>query len=331
MPKRKSESTYYLIMNDIQEKIRNGTYPPGRKLPSVRELAAEYGYTRGNVLYALNRLAWNGIICSEPKKGFYVVGDPSCRKLRIGLFCIGLNIEFMFQHLADVSKLIRLDHDEVLFRYAPHINDGVMRDFLRERGRPDALIITGIVTDRDLEPVVKSAFPYFVTGTQDISPCHPQYAEDVEENYRCMLLPVFREFRDRKIGALLGDPAFLADRLSRAGVIRAIEDAGAEVCTSRIINATVENASAACETLFRRERPDVLFVNGAMTIPVGNYLRTHTVGHKPYLIKKQDISRYGKEYYDRILPSGTSAKDNEKKAIRNFLAELRKKGRRDER
>ena len=47
----------------------------GEKLPSIRELAQQFNVHRNTVYLALNDLVAEGLLCSLPKKGFYV--DPS--------------------------------------------------------------------------------------------------------------------------------------------------------------------------------------------------------------------------------------------------------------
>lgn len=53
------------ILEILQERIRQGTYTPGERLPTERELSAEFGADRSAVRAALTRLAVSGLIVRE--------------------------------------------------------------------------------------------------------------------------------------------------------------------------------------------------------------------------------------------------------------------------
>ncbi len=63
---------YYLIYQDIKEKIVNGAYKTGEKLPSKRVTADAYGVSVITVENAYSLLYEEGYIYSKEKKGYFV-------------------------------------------------------------------------------------------------------------------------------------------------------------------------------------------------------------------------------------------------------------------
>lgn len=60
------------IAQDIRDKIATGRYSPGDKLPSLRELIAQYGVSAEPVRSALLILQAEGLLEGHQGKGVYV-------------------------------------------------------------------------------------------------------------------------------------------------------------------------------------------------------------------------------------------------------------------
>lgn len=58
----------------IEQKIKSGAYPPGHRLPSVREIMAQYGLSATTVQNGYAHLVISGLVESIPKSGYYVSG-----------------------------------------------------------------------------------------------------------------------------------------------------------------------------------------------------------------------------------------------------------------
>lgn len=67
---------YYLILSDMENKIREGLYRPGQKLPSVRRAAESYGCSISTITRAYAELEKRHAIYSVPQSGYYVVEKP---------------------------------------------------------------------------------------------------------------------------------------------------------------------------------------------------------------------------------------------------------------
>ncbi|TCW41494.1 DNA-binding transcriptional MocR family regulator [Laceyella sacchari] len=66
---------YLSILSDIEQKIMEGEYRPGQKLPSVRKAAKSYGCSISTITRAYEELEKRHAIYSIAQSGFYVVGQ----------------------------------------------------------------------------------------------------------------------------------------------------------------------------------------------------------------------------------------------------------------
>lgn len=57
----------------IIERIRNGTYPPGSKVPSVVQIANEFGVVNSTAQRAMKAVRAEGLTRSEAGMGTYVL------------------------------------------------------------------------------------------------------------------------------------------------------------------------------------------------------------------------------------------------------------------
>jgi GntR family transcriptional regulator len=77
VPIEVAQPKYVVIVNAIQARIENGTYPPGALLPSETELMKEFGASRPIVVRSLDMLRQDGWIESHQGKGRFVLGTPA--------------------------------------------------------------------------------------------------------------------------------------------------------------------------------------------------------------------------------------------------------------
>ena len=66
---------YAQIMERITLDIISGVYPPGAKLPSVRELAQEAGVNPNTMQKALSELERTGLLFSQRTSGRFITED----------------------------------------------------------------------------------------------------------------------------------------------------------------------------------------------------------------------------------------------------------------
>ena len=67
---------FHLIAAQIRGSIRQGTFAPGERLPSEKEMTQVYGWSRGTVRTACGLLEKEGLIRKQQGVGMFVA-DPS--------------------------------------------------------------------------------------------------------------------------------------------------------------------------------------------------------------------------------------------------------------
>ncbi|WP_326552146.1 GntR family transcriptional regulator [Micromonospora sp. NBC_01813] len=82
MPIEVAQPKYVVIVNAMQQRIDDGTYPPGAMLPSETELVREFRASRPVVVRALDMLRQDGWIDSRQGKGRFVIGRPGSASTR---------------------------------------------------------------------------------------------------------------------------------------------------------------------------------------------------------------------------------------------------------
>ncbi|NLJ91271.1 MAG: substrate-binding domain-containing protein [Clostridiales bacterium] len=92
---KSNETKHEILSNWIRGNIDNGTFQPGSKIPSEKELAQKFGYSRQTVRYSIGKLAAEGILIKEQGKGTFV-SDEKVQKAkqttnRIGVITTYLN------------------------------------------------------------------------------------------------------------------------------------------------------------------------------------------------------------------------------------------------
>lgn len=68
---------YLQLMEKIQQDIISGTFKPGDKLPSVRDLAMEASVNPNTMQKALSELERSGLVYSQRTSGRFITEDES--------------------------------------------------------------------------------------------------------------------------------------------------------------------------------------------------------------------------------------------------------------
>jgi GntR family transcriptional regulator len=73
-----SDTPIYLqLIRMIRQAIVTGTLPPGSKMPSVRDLAIEYGVNPNTVQRSLTELERDGLVFAERTAGRFITSDDA--------------------------------------------------------------------------------------------------------------------------------------------------------------------------------------------------------------------------------------------------------------
>lgn len=69
---KNNKGIFLQIADNISEKVMEGKYPPGEKIPSIRDLANEMGVNPNTVMRTFSELQARGIIDNKRGVGYYV-------------------------------------------------------------------------------------------------------------------------------------------------------------------------------------------------------------------------------------------------------------------
>lgn len=69
---KNNKGIFLQIADSISERVLGGQFPPGEKIPSVRDLASEMGVNPNTVMRTYTELQLRGIIDNKRGIGFYV-------------------------------------------------------------------------------------------------------------------------------------------------------------------------------------------------------------------------------------------------------------------
>ena len=172
---------YQLIYDDLLKAIDAGTYHPGEKLPTEKDLAEKYAVSRITTKRAMDTAAINGFITRIPGKGSFVADTPKAQgRMRTESGsgrCLGVI-------LPDLSEFFGLD---------------VLKEIERLANEEDISIILGI-SNKNLEKekaLIHRLYDFGVDGF--------------------IILPVFYENFNEEILKLIlkGFPIVLIDRYLR--------------------------------------------------------------------------------------------------------------------
>lgn len=64
------------IVADVQAKVASGELRPGDKLPTIDQIAVEYGCSTTPVKQAIRMLEALGVVETAPGKGLYISSSP---------------------------------------------------------------------------------------------------------------------------------------------------------------------------------------------------------------------------------------------------------------
>jgi GntR family histidine utilization transcriptional repressor len=67
---------YMRVAADLRRDINEGTYKPGKPVPSITALARQYGHARQTCAKAMRLLVDENRLIRYPGLGYYVTGDP---------------------------------------------------------------------------------------------------------------------------------------------------------------------------------------------------------------------------------------------------------------
>ncbi len=80
LPSASKTLRYQELADRLAELVRQGTYPPGKRIPSVRQTSHQYDVSISTVLQAYSILEGQGLVEARPQSGYFV-RTPSAARL----------------------------------------------------------------------------------------------------------------------------------------------------------------------------------------------------------------------------------------------------------
>lgn len=137
---------YNTVVNFIRSRIASGTLQPGDRLPSVRELSRQLGYSIITVHHAYGLLESDGTITARPRSGFFIrpererlsdFNEPAATDIKNGIgpvLLTSLNYEMMsLWHQRELEAFGAIHPSRELFELDEL--DRLLRQVLRKRSR----------------------------------------------------------------------------------------------------------------------------------------------------------------------------------------------------
>lgn len=107
---------YVQLVEQMELALANGTFPPGSKIPPVRELAAQAGVNPNTMQRALQELESRGLLQAQRTAGRTVTADAEVlRQLRHRL---AKALAASFLHQVQALGLTRAETEELLLQAA---------------------------------------------------------------------------------------------------------------------------------------------------------------------------------------------------------------------
>ncbi len=162
------------MLEILQEKIEQGAYPPGKRLPSERKLAEEFGVPQSRIHKKLQQLVECGLLECFRGNGYFVrLGKPAAEKLYKIAFC-------WEQSGRDAEEASEDFYAGLLFNLAPEYAQNITIFNMPEDSREQNRLILQLIHD----------------GFQGIF-CYPHFVRE--------LLPAFIELKMQGIPLIFWD------------------------------------------------------------------------------------------------------------------------------
>ena len=106
---RSDQPIYAQLVEQIEQGIVSGAFPPGGRLPSVRDLAMEAGVNPNTMQRALQELERDGMVYSQRTAGRFVTEDAAIIERTKGAFA-----EKLIRSFLDGMSRLGYSREEIL-------------------------------------------------------------------------------------------------------------------------------------------------------------------------------------------------------------------------
>ena len=176
---------YLQIRSDIADGLKDGRYPAGQKIPSVRNLSAEFNVSIATVRHALSLLVQEGLIVKVPGRGMFATqSDPagnnsnnaSCSTIALVIVDNLIHNPFgelaprhvedwirtLDKHLAKYGRSLIVAHTDTY-----SLAEGKLPTAL-ENGLAGGVLVSGFVEDYHISQLQNTGLPVVEIGNRPI-------------------------------------------------------------------------------------------------------------------------------------------------------------------
>jgi GntR family transcriptional regulator, arabinose operon transcriptional repressor len=259
------------LIDLFRKRIRDGSLPPGSRLPTEMELAKNLQVSRGTVRQALSALESEGLVDRTQRRGTFVRHPPAAQaaERRIGLVLSRLGSQLDLDILIGVESAAKSRGYQVSFAYAEERHEEQARDIARLRAdRVAGMIIfpvSDVTSDQSIAELQATGMP-LVLVDRYLSDLDTDYvvADNAGGGYRVTEhLIILGHTRIGFVYANIGTLLTTSVRDRFAGYRRALETYGLHYDTSAIVQLPWIGAPKAAhryeEFLAQPNRPSAIF------------------------------------------------------------------------
>lgn len=147
-----SQAKYRQIIQSIIKAIREERIQCGDKVPSINEIAIEFGLSRDTVLLAFNELKARGILKSVPGKGYYIESTRVDTDIRILLLFDEFNAFKEDLYNSFIENLLGRAEVDIYFH---HFNQDIFESIIQERRTAYTTFVIMPAMLKNIEEVLK--------------------------------------------------------------------------------------------------------------------------------------------------------------------------------
>ena len=284
MKKNKFSSSGFI--RHLQGLIKNGYFPRDQKLPSVRQLAEQFGVGRQIALFSLGQLVKQHILISVNRKGYFINPEYSAGKFyRIGF----IDNESNFLRNAYSSQLYyaALNYGYQLIPVNRFEDDEELPEMLKRYSDLDGVIVSGRhINDRILSPLAKGKLPYVVFGSYDISACHPAVNFSCSENRSERVVQWITEHKIKSAAVIVGPQHSKSEKRTLASWQTVLEEKTPS-CRIIPVHCSMDGYREIGELLERASPPELLVFCGEHCMGYKQYVSDHKGVQLPQVMISQ--------------------------------------------
>lgn len=276
------------VADFLRGEIQAGRLKPGERLASLRTLAAEMGVGLQVVYSAVEQLKKEGLLVSRRGSGVFAAdGHPAGpRKLRIGVFENNLHTA----SFDTVNAFREINREAIAQGHDVLLLDSVSHPLLGAWAKDkDGIILSGAVSDREIELVRKTGKPFLCFGNRTFKSNPPNIRMNTFEILESLYQAAAQQWSISSLGGVSGSLSLpmtgeFADCLRTLAVKYGIRFSDDSLFTDEN-----EDGELMAETFFAlppEKRPGLLILTVYAAVGFSRYLMEHGLrarGQRPCL------------------------------------------------